>query len=118
MRNKHKDVDLRSPKEIACLLGVTVHCLGNWRRADEGPTFITIGSRKVAYDMKDVASWLEANKSNGPVLQPVIGRERRHLAGMDDAALIHHRDIVADRLRDTKILLDQQNRRVLALRDR
>jgi hypothetical protein len=61
---------------------------------------------------------LEANKSNGPVLQPVIGRERRHLAGMDDAALIHHRDIVADRLRDTKILLDQQNRRVLALRDR
>jgi hypothetical protein len=111
MRNKHKDVDLRSPKEIACLLGVTVHCLGNWWRADEGPTFITIGSRKVAYDMKDVASWLEAKKSN-------ISRERRHLAGMDDAALIHHRDIVADRFRDTKILLDQENRRVLALRDR
>jgi hypothetical protein len=53
-------VDLRSPKEIASLLGVTVDCLGNWRRAGEGPPFITIGSRKVVYDMKDIVSWLES----------------------------------------------------------
>jgi predicted DNA-binding transcriptional regulator AlpA len=66
MHNERNSVDLRSPKEVARLLGVTVDCLGNWRRAGEGPAFITIGSRKVAYDMKDVGSWLEAQKSNVP----------------------------------------------------
>jgi predicted DNA-binding transcriptional regulator AlpA len=57
--------DLRSSKEVARLLGVTVECLINLRRSGEGPPFITIGSRKVAYDMRDVVSWLEAKKSTG-----------------------------------------------------
>ena len=52
------------------MLGVTVDCLINWRRTGAGPAFITIGSRKVAYDMKDVAAWLEAKKSNGSVQSP------------------------------------------------
>jgi predicted DNA-binding transcriptional regulator AlpA len=70
MQNERNGVELRSPKEVARLLGVTVDCLGNWRRAGEGPAFITIGSRKVAYDMKDIVSWLEAKKSNGAA-QPI-----------------------------------------------
>jgi predicted DNA-binding transcriptional regulator AlpA len=61
------ELDLRSSKEVARVLGVTVDCLINWRRTGAGPVFITIGSRKVAYDMKDVAAWLEAKKSNGSV---------------------------------------------------
>src|SRR3954471_4905700 len=37
----------------------------------------------------------------------VVG-ERGHRAGMDDAAVVHHRDRVAERARDAEILLDQQ----------
>jgi predicted DNA-binding transcriptional regulator AlpA len=70
MQNEHNELDLRSSKEVARLLGVTVECLINWRRSGRGPAFITIGSRKVAYDMKDVVSWLEAKKSTGTT-QPI-----------------------------------------------
>jgi hypothetical protein len=70
MQNEPDAVDLRSPKEVAALLGVTVDCLGNWRRAGDGPPFITIGSRKVVYDMKDIVSWLEAQKRSVRITAP------------------------------------------------
>ena len=57
-----KEIDLRSPKEIADLLGVTVTCLIAWRRTGMGPTFTRIGTRKVAYDMRDVKAWLDMRK--------------------------------------------------------
>jgi predicted DNA-binding transcriptional regulator AlpA len=56
------EIDLRSPKEVAALLGVTVTCLINWRRTGVGPTFTRIGTRKVAYDMRDVKAWLDVRK--------------------------------------------------------
>jgi hypothetical protein len=49
------ELDLRSSKEVARVLGVTVDCLVNWR--------CTGG-------MKDVAAWLETKKSNGSVQSP------------------------------------------------
>jgi hypothetical protein len=57
-----QEIDLRSPKEIADLLGITVTCLIAWRRTGVGPTFTRIGTRKVAYDMRDVKTWLDKRK--------------------------------------------------------
>ena len=67
------DVDLRSSKEIAGLLGITEACLITWRRNGHGPVYVRIGSRKVAYDMRDVNAWLNAHKSLGTAVldQPV-----------------------------------------------
>jgi hypothetical protein len=44
------DVDLRSSKEVAGLLGVTEACLITWRRNGHGPVYVRIGSRKVGYE--------------------------------------------------------------------
>jgi predicted DNA-binding transcriptional regulator AlpA len=57
-----KDIDLRSAKEIADLLGITVTCLIAWRRKRIGPPYMRIGTRRVAYDMRDVTTWLNAQK--------------------------------------------------------
>jgi phage terminase Nu1 subunit (DNA packaging protein) len=57
-----KEIDLRSPKEIADLLGVTVACLIAWRRTGIGPVFTRIGTRKIAYDMRDVKAWVDIQK--------------------------------------------------------
>jgi hypothetical protein len=56
------EIDLRSSKDVARLLGVTVECLIIWRRAGKGPIFAKIGTRKVAYDMRDVNAWLDTQK--------------------------------------------------------
>ena len=70
MQHDKSEIDLRSSKEIARLLGVTVDCLINWRRAGIGPTFTRIGTRKVAYDIRDVSAWLAMQK------QPTAGTEK------------------------------------------
>jgi predicted DNA-binding transcriptional regulator AlpA len=62
MRPDRNEIDLLSSKEVARLLGVTVECLTSWRRADKGPLFTRIGTRKVAYDMRDVSAWLDSHK--------------------------------------------------------
>ena len=41
-------------------------------------------------------------------LQRDVGGERRHLAAMDDGAVIHHQHLVAELARGMEILLDQQ----------
>jgi predicted DNA-binding transcriptional regulator AlpA len=62
MQQNRTDIDLRSSKEVARLLGITVDCLISWRRSGEGPPFTKIGARKVLYDMRDVTAWLDAHK--------------------------------------------------------
>jgi predicted DNA-binding transcriptional regulator AlpA len=62
MQPDRNEIDLRSSKEVARLLGVTVECLTGWRRANKGPLFTRIGTRKVAYDMRDVSAWLDSHK--------------------------------------------------------
>jgi hypothetical protein len=48
-----------------------------------------------------------------PLLQLLVVAERRHGAAVDDAPLVHHRDIVAHGERHAKILLHQQDRGLL-----
>ena len=45
------------------------------------------------------------------LLQRYVGGERRHLAVMDDAAVVHHAHVIAELPRDMEILLDQQDGR-------
>src|SRR6187431_2039373 len=44
------------------------------------------------------------------VLQALVLGQRRHVAAVDDAAVVHHRDAVAERLGHGEVLLDQQHR--------
>jgi predicted DNA-binding transcriptional regulator AlpA len=62
MQHDRNEIDLRSSKEVARLLGVTVECLISWRRTGKGPTFTRLGTRKVAYDIRDVSAWLDMQK--------------------------------------------------------
>ena len=66
------EIDLRSSKEVARLLGVTVECLISWRRDGKGPTFTRIGTRKVAYDMRDVNAWLVMHKQPAPGAETAV----------------------------------------------
>ena len=42
------------------------------------------------------------------LLQRDVGGQRRHLAAMDDLAVIHHQHLVAEFARGMEILFDQQ----------
>lgn len=55
------------PQEAASLLGLTVRCLENWRRAGEGPPFVRISHRAVRYRRSDLRRWLAGRMrgSNG-----------------------------------------------------
>src|SRR3954453_23378387 len=50
-----------------------------------------------------------------PLLQGYVGRERGHLAAMDDGAVVHYQHLVAELARGMKILLDQQDGGATAL---
>src|SRR6478609_7526490 len=50
-----------------------------------------------------------------PLLQRLVVGEVGHRAAMDDAAVFHHGDAVAERARDLEVLLDKQHRRLGAL---
>jgi len=56
------EIDLRTSREVAALVGVSVHCLTHWRQIGAGPPFIRIGSRRIAYDMGDLATWLGSRR--------------------------------------------------------
>lgn len=62
MQSERSAIDLRTLKEVAELLGVSVECLIRWRRVGDGPPFIRLGSRKIAYEMRDVAAWLNSRQ--------------------------------------------------------
>lgn len=51
---------LLTAKSLAERIGVTEGCLAKWRLdGASGPKFIRVG-RRIAYDPKDVAEWLDA----------------------------------------------------------
>jgi hypothetical protein len=56
------EIDLRTSQEVAKLLGVSIHCLIHWRQISEGPPWTLIGPRRIAYDMRDLATWLASRR--------------------------------------------------------
>jgi predicted DNA-binding transcriptional regulator AlpA len=69
---------LISPTELARQLGVSTQTLATWRLdPSKTPKFIKLGS-KVAYDVEDVARWLEERKRSSTNDQtPVVVRSAR-----------------------------------------
>ncbi len=53
--------DHLNPKTLAERLGVTEGCLAKWRVEGIGPVYIRVG-RRIAYDPRDVATWLDARR--------------------------------------------------------
>jgi predicted DNA-binding transcriptional regulator AlpA len=62
MHHTRSDIDLRTSKEVAELLGVSVGCLLHWRQKGDGPPFARLGPRKIVYDMRDLAAWLQSRR--------------------------------------------------------
>jgi predicted DNA-binding transcriptional regulator AlpA len=66
MRNMNiTDSPLLNEKEVAALLGVTVHALRRWRFEGRGPRFSRVEGRLVRYRPEDVESWLAAQPVGG-----------------------------------------------------
>lgn len=53
-------VALLAPASAARLLGVSVRSLERWRVSGEGPAYVRIGPRRVAYREADLDAWLES----------------------------------------------------------
>lgn len=51
---------LKSVRDTAAALGVSIGTLANWRVAGKGPRFVRVGGRKIAYREEDIAAFIEA----------------------------------------------------------
>lgn len=51
----------RNEKEAAVALGVTTHCMQQWRKRGDGPTYYKYGRRVVYYDA-DLEAFKQANR--------------------------------------------------------
>lgn len=51
---------LLAAAEAARLLGVSVRSLERWRGTGEGPPFVRLGQRRVAYPPAGIDAWLAA----------------------------------------------------------
>lgn len=51
---------LLSPGEAAEYLDVTERTLSYWRIKGQGPSFVRVHRRRIAYRVQDIENWLEA----------------------------------------------------------
>jgi predicted DNA-binding transcriptional regulator AlpA len=49
-------------RATAKLLGIGLCVLAKWRKTGEGPDFIRLGARRIAYHPDDIQRWLAANR--------------------------------------------------------
>jgi predicted DNA-binding transcriptional regulator AlpA len=59
--------DLLRPVDAAAVLCVAVQTLARWRCEGQGPRFVKIGPRLVAYRREDVERWLSAREAGSTV---------------------------------------------------
>jgi predicted DNA-binding transcriptional regulator AlpA len=62
-------------KQAAEFLGSTPHSLQMLRTRGDGPAFLKLGPRRVAYLMKDLEAWAEAGRRTS-TSDPGFGRRR------------------------------------------
>lgn len=63
MNGLKEDPDaLWSPAAASRFLDVSVSALAGWRREGGGPQYVKISSNRVAYQKRDLISWIEARK--------------------------------------------------------
>jgi predicted DNA-binding transcriptional regulator AlpA len=54
-----------SPAELANMIGLSADTLERWRSKGEGPVFIRISPRRIAYAESDVELWLQSLRTKG-----------------------------------------------------
>lgn len=64
-----------TPRTVAKLLGVSVDTLADWRVRGEGPVFIKMGGRLVAYCPADVTAWVNSRPTYKHTSDPGTLRE-------------------------------------------
>lgn len=52
-------------RQLASVLPVSYDTLARWASKGEGPPFLKIGPRTVAYRVGDIREWLERHKKGG-----------------------------------------------------
>lgn len=53
-------MNLLSPQKTAEILNVSLRSLERWRGTGDGPAFVRVGARRIAYRSEDVQAWLAA----------------------------------------------------------
>ncbi len=59
--NRQQGRKLVAQEEVAERLGLSVRTVERWRVTGEGPAFVRIGPRRVAYQEEAIEAWLAAN---------------------------------------------------------
>lgn len=59
--------ELLRPQEAASFLCVAVQTLARWRCEGQGPRFVKVGRRLVAYRRDDLEAWLAAREAGSTV---------------------------------------------------
>ena len=55
-------MDLLTTEQAATTLGLSERTLEAWRSRGEGPPFLRVGPRRVAYSRNDLDSWLRIRR--------------------------------------------------------
>jgi predicted DNA-binding transcriptional regulator AlpA len=55
-------MDLLTTEQAATKLGLSERTLEAWRSRGEGPPFLRVGPRRVAYSLNDLDSWLRLRR--------------------------------------------------------
>jgi predicted DNA-binding transcriptional regulator AlpA len=55
-------MDLLTTEQAATKLGLSERTLEAWRFRGEGPPFLRVGPRRVAYSLNDLDSWLRLRR--------------------------------------------------------
>jgi len=70
MPQKSAETLLFRPSQAAFYLGLSVSTLAKMRMRGDGPPYVKIGSRAIAYDRSDLEDWIRIRKirstSEGP----------------------------------------------------
>ena len=57
--------ELLTPAEVARITTLAESTLGDWRKRGEGPRYVRLGCRRVAYRREDVEAWLAQQTRDG-----------------------------------------------------
>jgi hypothetical protein len=58
----HDPNHLMFPRDVAAYLGVSIATLERWRMIGEGPAFVKVGRRRIAYRARIITDWLTSRE--------------------------------------------------------
>jgi predicted DNA-binding transcriptional regulator AlpA len=66
---------LITDRELAVMINVPWPTVKAWRSRGGGPPYVTLGPRKIRYDVEEVASWLRRNRKSDEAAETARPRE-------------------------------------------